>query len=65
MEIVETTKPYADVTTDDGVQHALWQISADDSNYFQEEFEKIPHTYIADGHHRAASAYNVGKQRRD
>lgn len=28
-------------------------------------FEKVPHLYIADGHHRAAAAYNVGKMRRD
>lgn len=31
---------------------------------FEEEFAKVPNTYIADGHHRAASAYNVGKIRR-
>jgi len=29
------------------------------------EFGKIPNTYIADGHHRAASAYNVGKMRKE
>ena len=29
------------------------------------EFGTIPHTYIADGHHRAASAFNVGKMRKE
>jgi len=53
------------VTTDDGLQHVLWRCSQDDSNFFQSEFEKISSTYIADGHHRAASAYNVGKKRRE
>lgn len=37
----------------------------EDSEYFQSEFDKIPCTYIADGHHRAASAFNVGKMRRE
>jgi hypothetical protein len=27
MEIVETTEPYADVTADDGIGHALWLIN--------------------------------------
>ena len=29
------------------------------------EFEAIPYTYIADGHHRAASAFNVSKMRKE
>ena len=29
------------------------------------EFGKMPATYVADGHHRTAAAYNVGKMRRD
>lgn len=65
MEIVTTTEPYSDVTTHDGIGHAIWQVSKDDSNFFQNEFVHIPHTYIADGHHRAASAFNVGKARRE
>jgi uncharacterized protein (DUF1015 family) len=65
MEIASTQEPYADVTTDDGVGHCIWKVSTSDSDFFQNEFSKIPHTYIADGHHRAASAFNVGKARRD
>lgn len=65
MEIVVTTEPYSDVVTDDGVGHTLWKCSPEDSTFFSEEFAQIPHVYIADGHHRAASAYNVGKMRRD
>ena len=34
------------------------------SDFLVHEFAKIPHTYIADGHHRAASAFNVGKMRK-
>lgn len=50
-------------TADDGVAHAIWVV--DDAstidiitNIFK---EKIAHTYIADGHHRAASAAKVSK----
>lgn len=65
MEIALTEEPYAVVSGDDGTEHALWLVSEDDSHFFSQEFEKIPHTYIADGHHRAASAFNVGNKRRE
>lgn len=55
---------YADVTCDDGVRHVLWRCSLDEAASLEVEFAKIPNTYIADGHHRAASAFNVGKMRR-
>ena len=29
------------------------------------EMGQVPNTYVADGHHRSAAAYNVGKLRRD
>ncbi|NTS39311.1 DUF1015 domain-containing protein [Flavisolibacter sp. BT320] len=50
-------------TATDGVTHAIWvvdDLATIDSitNLFK---EKIPATYIADGHHRAASAANVSK----
>ncbi|HEV7621553.1 MAG TPA: DUF1015 family protein [Flavisolibacter sp.] len=51
-------------TADDGVTHSVWVVDAPatiDSitNVFR---EKIPFTYIADGHHRAASAAKVSKE---
>ena len=51
-------------TAADGVAHAVWVVSATATidiitNLFK---EKIPFTYIADGHHRAASAAKVSKQ---
>jgi len=65
MEIVVADEPYASVTGHDGIVHVLWRCSVDDSNFFQAAFEHIGCTYIADGHHRAASAFNVGKIRRE
>jgi uncharacterized protein (DUF1015 family) len=51
-------------TADDGVQHTIWVVNAVATidiitNLFK---EKIPFTYIADGHHRAASAAKVSKE---
>jgi uncharacterized protein (DUF1015 family) len=51
-------------TANDGVTHAIWVVNAVATidiitNLFK---EKIPFTYIADGHHRAASAAKVSQQ---
>ena len=55
----------ADFVSEDGVRHRVWKIcSGDVIRRLAEAFEKIPHTYIADGHHRAASAVEVSMMRR-
>jgi uncharacterized protein (DUF1015 family) len=51
-------------TADDGVVHTVWVVNAVATidvitNLFK---EKVPFTYIADGHHRAASAAKVSKE---
>ena len=53
--------PVYNFTADDEIQHTIWIVNDDDtieriSNLFK---EKVPCTYIADGHHRAASAAKV------
>jgi uncharacterized protein (DUF1015 family) len=58
----KTTKnPVYDFTADDGIQHTVWAVS--DSTTVEtitQLFEtEVPFTYIADGHHRAASAAKV------
>ncbi len=60
----ETTKqqPLVDVTADDGVQHTFWKI--DDETIIEKisaGFEAMNAIYIADGHHRSASASRVAK----
>ena len=55
-----------DITSGDGVRHILYKIedmSAVDR--IVKEFENIPALYIADGHHRCASAAKVGAKRRE
>lgn len=46
-------------------EHRLWKIDNEDTlNNLLNEFSKLPATYIADGHHRAAAASLLGIQRR-
>jgi uncharacterized protein (DUF1015 family) len=40
----------------DGVRHTIWRVPAPDTSSLAEAFARIPALYIADGHHRAASA---------
>lgn len=62
---VKGEAPVYDFVADDGIRHAVWKIGqADDINAIEEEFNKISQIYIADGHHRAASAVKVGMKRR-
>ena len=67
--IVEEVKKEAalyDFVTDDGVGHRVWRIADSERVAALEAlFEKVPATYIADGHHRAASAVKVGLRRRE
>jgi uncharacterized protein (DUF1015 family) len=48
--------PLYDFTAADGVQHTLWRVPPGETRAAVEAFAKIPSLYIADGHHRAASA---------
>lgn len=63
-DVVRQQAALYDFTAEDGIQHTVWLIDnaetiAAITNTFQQE---IPYTYIADGHHRTASAAKVGKQ---
>jgi uncharacterized protein (DUF1015 family) len=53
---VTNGKPLFDFTAPDGVQHTLWRVGGADCDALVSAFAKIPALYIADGHHRAASA---------
>ena len=54
-----------DFTSDDGIRHQVWKIdSREYIDNISRLFTEIPHLYIADGHHRAASAVRVGRMRR-
>jgi uncharacterized protein (DUF1015 family) len=48
--------PLFDVHADDGVRHTVWRLDADDTAEAVKAFAAVPLLYIADGHHRIASA---------
>ncbi len=58
--------PLYTFTSEDEITHNVWKIEdAKSVTTIQEEFAGISQIYIADGHHRAASAVKVGLKRRD
>lgn len=58
--------PLYDFEAVDGVTHRVWKIDAkDDVDKIYQAFSQIEQIYIADGHHRAASAVKVGLKRRE
>ena len=51
------SKPVYEYSTTNKEKHTLWKIDTQSEiDWLQEHFEKIPNLYIADGHHRSASA---------
>lgn len=69
-DVIETQitnkTPVYDLVTSDGVGHTLWVVDNDTIiKNLIEIFKEIPALYIADGHHRSASAVKVGLKRRE
>ena len=68
-EILSRTKKndaLYDFTSEDGIIHRVWCIDQDaDVESIQNTFSEIEQIYIADGHHRCASAVKVGLKRRE
>jgi uncharacterized protein (DUF1015 family) len=53
---VTADAPIYDFRADDGVHHTIWRVRAREASELVDAFSRIPALYIADGHHRAASA---------
>src|SRR5882672_12207867 len=51
-----------DFSAPDGVHHTIWRIDDDEMKDLVAAFDRIPALYIADGHHRAASAARARQQ---
>ncbi len=59
---VAKTEPLVDVTADDDVQHTFWVINDDATiEKISNGFDAMTAIYIADGHHRSASASRIAK----
>ena len=62
---IKEQEPEVAFVSEDGIVHKVWVIDTDeDIQALTEAFAGMDHTYIADGHHRAASAVNVSLKRR-
>ena len=65
-EAVKEGAPLYDVTFEDGIRHRLWAVTDPQTvSDIRAAFADVPATYIADGHHRAASAVKVSLKRRE
>ena len=66
-KIVSKGKPEYDFVAKDGFGHHFWVIKKPETNKLIEKLfaEKVPYTYVADGHHRTAAAALVGKEKQE
>jgi uncharacterized protein (DUF1015 family) len=53
---VTAGQPLYDITAPDTVRHQLWHVTGADVSHLTQAFALLPALYIADGHHRVASA---------
>ena len=66
VDAVKTQEPQFAFVSEDGIGHRGWKISAAPQIWvLAEAFGTLGSMYIADGHHRAASAVKVGLKRRE
>ncbi len=62
---VANEKPIYDLTSEDGIQHTIWILPDEHNKAIIDEIAKTKNLYIADGHHRAASASRARKVKLD
>jgi uncharacterized protein (DUF1015 family) len=62
VEAEKSTEPLYKFTAPDGVMHTIWKF--EHTAELESAFGEIPATYVADGHHRSASAAKIGALRR-
>jgi uncharacterized protein (DUF1015 family) len=63
---IARNEPRFHFTDEAGVTHTVWRVSGDAATKpFTAAFDEVPLAYVADGHHRSASAHRVGTERRN
>ncbi|MCK4303669.1 MAG: DUF1015 domain-containing protein [Candidatus Eisenbacteria sp.] len=66
VDAIRAGQPEYDFVSDDGIGHTLWVVrKSEEIERLTRTFEKVSPLYIADGHHRSASATRVRAMRRD
>ncbi|HEX4568247.1 MAG TPA: DUF1015 family protein [Vicinamibacterales bacterium] len=63
--VVTADAPVYDFRAADGVHHTVWTVPRRESTVLVDAFRAVPALYIADGHHRAASAARARNELRD
>ena len=61
---VTSDAPLYDFRATDGVQHTIWRVPSKEATAVVAAFAAVPALYIADGHHRAASAARARQELR-
>ncbi len=66
MAEVLKTPAFFEFVAPDGIGHTVWRVPGEKlCDFFVKAFAEVPVSYVADGHHRTASACRVGKERRE
>ncbi|HKI77858.1 MAG TPA: DUF1015 family protein [Ignavibacteriaceae bacterium] len=63
-QTMKNTEPIYDFTSVDGIKHSVWILPDNYNNTIVEEIGKVKNLYIADGHHRAASAGRAREEKK-
>lgn len=64
-DTMKKTTPVYDFTAVDGIKHVIWILPSEYNETIIKEIEKVKNLYIADGHHRAASASRAQKVKKE
>ncbi len=64
-DVIKNQQPDADFIAEDGIAHTLWRIDGEVVTKLTEQFKQVSALYVADGHHRSASAARVGLKRQE
>jgi len=64
VDAIRKGQPLYDFVAPDGIAHTVWPVPPEQNGAFQAAFAKVAALYVADGHHRAASAARVGLERK-
>ena len=65
VEDVTKEEPVYDFVAEDGIGHTVWMVPDSQGDRMVQEFEAVDFLYVADGHHRSASAAKVANLRRE
>ena len=60
FRLTQVTGPLYDFVAEDGVGHAIWAVDPAENETVRQSYAALETLYIADGHHRAQAAFDVG-----